>query len=135
RVDLRSEGGAGAKYTFLSGERGSASISLAALYAYEDYEQDPGERDLEAESSARWSARAKATRALGEGTELSHTLFYQPVWDAADDFLLDASTSLSTALLGSLTLALEHQYLHDHTPPPGVRRDDHRFSAVFRYAF
>lgn len=135
RVDVRSEGGAGAKYTFVDDERSEASLSLAGLFAYEDYEQEVGAAPLAAEKTARWSARARGRRSLGEGTELGHTLFYQPVWDAPDDFVLDASTTLSTALLGALTLAVEHQYLHDATPPPDVKRDDHRFSVVFRYVF
>jgi hypothetical protein len=134
RQDLRSEGGAGAKYTFWRGEAGSASISMASLYSYEDFEQDPAMPELPAERSARWSFRAKAQRRLG-GSEIAHTTFYQPVWNRGDDYLVDALTTLSTTIVGAVTLSIEHEYMHDATPPPEVRRDDQRLSVVFKYAF
>jgi hypothetical protein len=46
-----------------------------------------------------------------------------------------ATTSVSTSLLGDLTLAVEHEYLHDATPPPDIEHGDHRMSVVFRYVF
>ena len=42
------------------------------------------------------------------------------------------SSSLSTRLTEALSLVIEHEYLHDATPPPGVARDDQRFSVLFR---
>jgi hypothetical protein len=135
RIDLRSEGGAGAKYTFWNDEGGEASLSLASLYSYEDYEQEPELASLPAEHSARWSLRARGRKRFGEGSEFQHTTFYQPVWNRAGDFVATAATTVSTSLLGDLTLAVEHEYVHDATPPPDIERDDHRMSVVFRYVF
>lgn len=132
RIDLRSEGGAGAKYTFVGGEERELSLSVAGLYSWEDYEQVPELAALPAEKTARWSARARARRAFGD-TQVQHATFYQPVWDTLDDYVLTAATSISTALLGDLSLAVEHEYLHDATPPPDVVRGDHKLSVVFRY--
>jgi hypothetical protein len=134
RLDLRSEGGAGAKYTFWRTEAGSASVSFASLYSYEAFEQEPGLPALPADRTVRWSLRAKAQRRLG-GSEIAHTIFYQPVWNRGRDYLLDAVTALSTTIVGAFTLSIEHEYLRDATPPPDVRRDDQRLAVVLKYVF
>ena len=42
------------------------------------------------------------------------------------------TNSVSTQLLSNLALALAHEYLHDGVPPPGVKQNDQKFSAVLR---
>jgi len=134
RLDLRSEGGAGAKYTVWTGDTGNASISLASLYSFESYKQDPGLTVLPTQRAARWSLRTKGERRLG-GTTFKNTSFYQPVWDQADDFTLELTTSATTRLVGNVNLAVEHEYLHDASPPPDIERNDHKLSVVLRIAF
>lgn len=134
RLDLRSEGGAGAKHTFWRGETGKASLSLASLYSYENFGQEAGLSAIEPRRSARWSLRAKGEKRIGQ-TELQQTSFYQPVWNQAGNFLVEVTSSLSTRLVGDLNLALEHEFLHDAEPPPDVERSDHKLSVMFRYVF
>lgn len=134
RLDLRSEGGAGAKYTFWRGEPGSASVSLATLYSYENFSQEPALPPLPAQHSVRWSLRTRGETNIGRAG-IRQTVFYQPLWDQSSDFLLEATTSLATQLVGDLTLAVEHEFFHDALPPPDVQRSDHKVSVVFRYAF
>jgi len=64
-----------------------------------------------------------------------HVLLYQPLWDHPTDYVLDVTNSVTTELLGRLSLSVEHQYLRDSTPQPGVAADDQKFSVVLRMAF
>jgi len=134
RLDLRSEGGAGAKYTVWTSDTGEASISLASLYSFESYKQEAGLAVLPTERAARWSLRTKGERRLG-GTTFKNTGFYQPVWDRARDFTLDLTSSATTRLVGNVNLAVEHEYLHDASPPPDIERNDHKLSVVLRIVF
>jgi hypothetical protein len=134
RLDLRSEGGAGVKHTFWRSDAGNASLSVASLYSYVDFEQEAGLPPLSPEHSARWSVRGRLERRLGSSL-VKTTTYSQPLWDRGGDFLLDAVTTLTTEILGDLTLSVEHAYLHDASPPAGVLRDDQTLSVVFRYTF
>lgn len=132
RLDFQMDGGAGAKWTFARAERGAASLSLAGLLDYQNFDVVPGAGDPESESLARWSLRFKAERTVQEGTELEHVTFYQPVMDDFGDYVVEVTNTLSTKLMENLTLAVEHLYLRDQVPPPGAARDDQRFSVLFR---
>jgi hypothetical protein len=134
RLDLRSEGGVGLKRTFWSGEGGEASLSVASLYSYEDFDQIQGAEPLSPQRSARWSFRARGERRIG-GSQIKHTTFYQPLWDHSGDYLVNAVTTLTATLVGALALSVEHEYLHDSLPPPDVLRDEQKLSVVFRYTF
>lgn len=135
RVDGRFSGGAGGKWTFWSGASGKASLSAAALYDYQNFKVAPGSGDPESESLARWSVRSKVEKTLPGGASIEQVAFYQPVWDGASDYVLDLTHSISTQVLGNLSLALEHQYLRDSTPQPGVETDDQRFSVLLKMTF
>jgi len=132
RLDFRSNGGVGAKWAFLRGEEGTASLSLATLFDYQNFDQAPGSTDPESETLMRWSLRFKADRTLGEGTELEHVTFFQPVVDDFGDYQVEITNTLSTSLLKNLSLAVEHIYLRDEIPPPGASKDDQKFSVLFR---
>ena len=134
RLDVRSEGGAGIKRTFWKGERGEASLSVASLYSYEDFDQIPGAEPLSPERSARWSFRARGERRIG-ASQLKHTTFYQPLLDRSGDYMIDAVTTLTATLVGALALSIEHEYQHDSLPPPDVLRDEQKLSVVFRSTF
>ncbi len=132
RLDFRSSGGAGAKYTFWSSDAGSASLSGAVLWDYQDFRLDPGSTLAGTESLARWSWRAKADKTISSTTTIENATFYQPAWNRASDFLVTTTTSVSTKVLADVTLSLEHEYLHDSRPPPGVGPDDQKFSVLLK---
>ncbi len=133
-LDLRVSGGAGVKWAFLKGERAQASLSLAALAEYENFDVEPGLGDPESRSLGRWSARFKGARTLGEGTEIENVSYYRPVMDEFGDYEVEITNTLSTSLMENLTLAVEHVYLHDEVPPPGAEKDDQKYSVLFRLA-
>lgn len=135
RLDGRFSGGAGGKWTFWSASSGKASLSAAALYDYQNFKVAPGSGDPESESLARWSVRTKVEKKLSSGASFEQVAFYQPVWDGASDYVLDLTHSIATQVLGNLSLAVEHQYLRDSTPQPGVASDDQRFSVLLKMAF
>ncbi len=135
RLDLRFSGGAGAKWTFWTGGPGKASVRAAALYDYQNFSEAAASRAAPSESLARWSVRSKLERRLSATASFEHVAFWQPVWDDAGDYLLDVTHSLSTRLQSRFTLALEHQFLRDASPPPGVETSDQRFSVVLKMAF
>ena len=132
KLDFRSNGGAGGKYTFWNGDSGDASVSAALLWDYQDLRLDPGSTHAETESVARWSIRAKGEKTLSKTTTVEHTTFYQPVWDRTSDFLVTMTTSVSTKVLKDVSLSIEHEFLHDSVPPPGVGPDDQKFSVLLK---
>lgn len=132
RIDVRSSGGGGVKYTFARGETGSASISDALLFEYENLARR-GDPTVEgSKTRLRWSVRLKAEKTLDGEAKIQHTSFFQPVFDHLGDYLIEATTQISTPVFGDLDLAVEHEYLRDSTPVEGVKADDQRFSVLFR---
>lgn len=132
RIDFQSSGGAGAKLTILSSQASEVSASLAAIYDYQNFALAPSSPEEESDWVARWSSRLAGERRFGNGAQLDHTLFYQPAMADFGDYVIEATTSLSTSLLGSLSLAVEHVYLRDSRPPPGAERNDQKYSVLFR---
>jgi hypothetical protein len=132
RLDLRTSAGAGARYRFCEAERGSASISGALLYSYENFAPDPELADslsVPSEQNARLSWRLKGERELTENVTLEHVTFYQPVWDTVDDYLLDAQTTARVRVSDAVALTISYIFERDSTPPPDVGRDDRLFTA------
>ena len=131
RVDLRSEGGAGARYRLWRSDSGSLSATVGTIFSYRDFDQGSGP-PAPAEKNVHWNVRFEGDKTVGD-TEFRHQTFYQPVWDQAGDYFIEMTNSVSTKLIGDLSLGMEHEYSYDATPPPEVGRTDQKLSAVFRY--
>ncbi|MEN8375547.1 MAG: DUF481 domain-containing protein [Gemmatimonadota bacterium] len=132
RLDVRSNSGGGARLRFWKSDRGEASISGAVLYSYENFAPESGASELRfvaTEQHARLSWRGRIERDLSENVALEHTTFYQPVWDAFDDYLLDALTTVRVRVNSAIALTTAFRYLRDATPPSGVGRDDRLLTA------
>ena len=134
KIDLKVNGGVGAKWTFLRYSGGKASVSLAGIIDYEDLELAAASTAEEARSVGRWSGRFKFDHEFGTGAAFQHITFWQPQIGKFADYLIEVSNSLSTRLLTNLSLVIQHEYLHDEVPPEGVQADDHKFSVVLRVA-
>ncbi len=134
KLDFKSSGGLGANLTMWRGPEGTAALSAAALYDYENFTLGPGSAGPGSRGSARWSFRVTVERKLGTDAAFKHVSFFQPQWNALGDYLMDATNSVSTKIIESLSLVVRHEYLRDSVPPPGARRDDQRFSVVLRAA-
>jgi hypothetical protein len=135
RLDARFSGGAGGKWTAWDSDAGSASVSAAALFDYQNFTVAAGSGGPETKKGARWSVRSKIEKKLSASASFEQVAFYQPLWDKGSDYVLDVTNSVNTQILGNLSLALEHQFLRDSSPPQGVEPDDQRFSVVLKVAF
>ena len=129
KLAQKINGGAGARYTFLrkDKDKSQASLSWGAIWDFEKYTDDQASRRL-----VRWNGRLSVDHDFGDGAAFEHTLTYQPQADQVGDYLIDATTSVTSKLLSNVSLAVNHEYLHDSVPPEGVRPDDQKFSVVLR---
>jgi hypothetical protein len=103
QIDLRTSGGAGAKYRFIDNERTRLDVSLAALLERTDPRARAG-IEPQITSIGRWSARLRARRALGDAAELQLVTFFRPNMDDLDDHTWDLTASMQYALSDLLGL-------------------------------
>lgn len=125
RLDLRANGGAGVKRVLVNTAQSNLSISMAALYSHQQLRAEPGLPPEPREDMARWSWRLKGAHELQSGVRLEGIVFYQPIWDRAADYLLDADAAVRVRLSQRLGLNVTYSYNRDSTPPTDVRPDDH----------
>ena len=128
RIDLRTDGGAGAKYTLSRGET-SASISLALLHTYENFRAVGTDPAPETRNNARWSLRARASQRMSEGWQVENTTFSKPVHNQLGDYDIDSVTKLSAILNSRLALTFSYKYRLDSTPAEGVGGEDQFLTA------
>jgi hypothetical protein len=105
QINLRTSGGAGAKYRIVDSERSRIDISLAALAERTDPRERPGVAH-EVTSVGRWSGRFRVRQGLGEAAEFQLVSFYRPRMDEMRDYTWDLTTSLQYALSSTLGLRL-----------------------------
>lgn len=128
KLDLRSNSGAGVKFSFWKASNGSAAISGAILHSYDNYTSGDGAH-LDSRHSARWSWRFTGRRRLGESIWVDNVTFYQPVWDHSSEYLVAIDTSVRVPMNKHIALMLSHSYERDSMPPEGVHKDDHVLKA------
>jgi hypothetical protein len=130
RLDVRLSSGAGGKRTLYRADDGDeTSLSLALLYSFEriaPQAPEEGEPIASAKHShqARWSLRGRSRFELRDGVTLSHTTFFQPLWDEMADYLLRSNTSLKVLLTERLALSVEYQIEREARPPEGIAPND-----------
>ncbi len=126
RLDLRSKTGAGVRYGFHKGERGQASLRLAALYSHERF--DP-RAERASRSDGTWSLILDGNQRLGSNVRVTSTSTFDPVMGDLADYNLEVRSALSTRMTSNLALTLGHNYTYDSTPVADVRPADQRFQA------
>lgn len=104
RIDLRYSGGAGAKYVLVRSERTASDLSLAVLAERSLLPDTAGPR-IE-RTLARYSARYRLEREIGERVALAHETFFRPEVDALDRFTLTSRTSFAYKVAEFLALQL-----------------------------
>jgi hypothetical protein len=128
RLELRSNSGAGVKYTITRSQKGSASISVAALHSYDSFISTI-DAPLDSRQSARWSWRFKGGRNLGERVQVENISFYQPVWNRPGEYQMTIESAVRVPMSQRISMSLSHSYDRDSVAPEGVRRDDHLVKA------
>ena len=132
QLDLRLNGGAGAKYTAARRPDGSEalSISMALLHSMERRTPPVDTAETTAQLSrnlARWSTRVRAGHEVRRGTEVTHRTYYQPVWDDLADYLLRSETGLRFSLTERVALSMVYQWNRDTSLPADTSPDDRLF--------
>lgn len=128
RMRVRTDGGAGARYMFWRRGGEEFSVSMATLYSRQDFFPSPTGEITPSRTDARFSARLRLRRNLGDA-RIEHTTFYRPVYNHLDDYTYDATTRLSTKLNEHISFAVTYLFKHNTTPPIGVGREDQSFQA------
>jgi hypothetical protein len=111
QIDLRTSGGAGAKYRFIDSERSRLDASVAALLERTAARaRDGGESEVAA--IGRWSGRVRARRAMGTAAEVQLVTFFRPNMSDFDDHTWDLTASMQYALsdLLGLRVSLVNRY-------------------------
>lgn len=134
RMRLRSDGGAGAKYTLWRNGSEEASLSLAGLYSRQAFFPLATGELTPVRTDARFSGRARVRRHFGDA-RVEHTSFFRPVLDELNDYTYDATTRVSTKLNQLISVAFTHIYRHNSQPPEGVGREDQTFQAGITVQF
>jgi N-acetylated-alpha-linked acidic dipeptidase len=134
RMRLRTDGGAGAKYTFWERRNEEVSLSLAGLYSRQEFFPRPNGDVTPHRTNARWSGRGRVRRQFDD-VRIEHTSFFQPVYDRLSDYNYDATTRIGTRLNERISLTFTHVYKHNSTPPEGVVREDQSFQAGITVQF
>jgi hypothetical protein len=134
RLDVRLATGGGGKYTYGRWTGGKASLSLAGVWTLDQFttvDDQPSEKDR---NEARFSWRSKVDHAFPGGrASFQQISFYQPVWNEWGDYIFIAQTSLRAQIVGSLSMQVAHEFIHDETPVSGVGQDDWKLNVSFRY--
>ncbi len=125
-IDLRSQSGAGLKYTFVNIPEIKASISAAGIYDYTNLREKPGNNDSR---TWRLSTRLKFTLTLfNSSLILAHATFYQPSYKSLKNAIWRSETDLSLPLTGFLFISSTYSYIHEDVVPAGVKKDDHKLT-------
>lgn len=125
KLDLRASGGFGAKRTFWrQGDWEDLSLSGAALFSYEDLAPADTAATGATKRQFRWSVRFRVRRRIGEALEVEHVTFFQPRFDAMDDYLANSRTATRVALTEHLAFSVALLYEYDSTPPVDVHAED-----------
>ena len=135
RLDFQADGGGGVKWTVTEDERTELSLSWAGIFDYQNFDLPEGSVEDGSEFLGRSSFRLKGERKIGERAAFEHVSFYQPAFSDMGDYVVEVTNSLSSTVLGNLSMVLEHAYLRDSRPPPGAEPDDQKYSVIFRLAF
>jgi hypothetical protein len=127
RLDLLSNTGIGAKWTYFRNAAGAASVSLAAIHSYKAIMvQTPAPPGIEPRSTtARLSLRPKVVQRHPSGVSIEQTSFFQPAVDDAADYMIESSTRINFVLTRTSSMFVQHSYRADSRPPLGIKREDH----------
>ncbi len=132
-IDLRSQSGAGVKYTFINIPELKASLSAAGIYDYTNLKERPGNSDSR---TWRLSARLKfKTDLFGGRLLLSHYTFYQPSLKDFKNVIWRSESEFSAPLTDFLALITTYSFTHEAVVPEGVKKEDHYLTFGLELSF
>ncbi len=137
-IDLRSQTGAGVKYTFLelgkedtgnSADKLKISISGAGIHDYTNLKDRPGNYDCNIwRISLRFKAEGSFINSL---FGFSHITFFQPSVKRLKNAIWRSDTQFLISLTDLLSFSTTFRYTHQDVVPMGVKNDDYKLTFGF----
>ncbi|MCW8918554.1 MAG: DUF481 domain-containing protein [Gammaproteobacteria bacterium] len=119
RLTLRTLAGGGARFTLIDRpERGLVVAGLGAFWSREEI--DDAYADAGDDTLWRANGYLVAKYRFSPSAQLTNTLYYQPAFEAVDDYRLIEQFALAVTLTDTLTLGLTIDHAYDSRPPIGV---------------
>jgi hypothetical protein len=123
KLDLRSGGHMGMRYSLWRASEGSVQFSVSALYSYESF-TNPGGPPLESRENARWSWWFRGSRKFGDRLRIENSTTYEPVWNRSSQFFFSVVSSANVPMSDKIAVFMSHEYAHDSMALPDVKKDD-----------
>lgn len=138
KIDLRSRGGAGVKYTFVRTETALLDVSLALLAERTSFDVDvpiasPEDGSIdEEETLGRWSWRLRAKREIGDDrVVLESETFYRPEIDALGRYVVETTQSAAYRVTDTVSLKLSFVDTYDSEAETRGARSNHDGQLLF----
>jgi hypothetical protein len=142
-IDLRSQTGAGVKYTFLelvkedsgnsAADKLKFSISGAGIHDYTNLKDRPGNYDSNIwRISLRFKAEGSFINSL---FGFSHITFFQPSVKRLKNAIWRSDTQFLVGLTDLLSFSTTFRYTHQDVVPMGVKNDDYKLTFGFSINF
>lgn len=125
-IDLRSQTGAGAKYTFVHDPLHLTSASLALVYDQTDLAQKPGNFDA---YKYRLSFRSRTRQTLLDSNLLiGYTFFYQPALNDFASYNIRFDSYIDVPVTKRLFLRASYLYTFEDVVSVGRKRADNKLT-------
>lgn len=125
-IEIRSQSGAGLKYTFIRDSKHKSSVSAALIYDYTNLIQKPGNYDVDAK---RLSMRLKSRQdLLSSRMILSFTGFYQPSLDDFSAANIRIDVSIDFPIVKKVYLRTSYLYSFEDVVSVGRKRVDNKIT-------
>jgi hypothetical protein len=125
-IELRSQSGAGIKYTFVPFPNYKSSLSAAGIYDYTNYKNIEGYSDSR---TFRISVRLKTKLLLfGERFLISHVTFYQPSVKEIRDRIWNSETTLGINISEIFSFNTTYKYHYEFYTVQDRKKHDHELT-------
>jgi hypothetical protein len=122
-IDIRSQSGAGIKYTFVPFARYKSSLSAAGLFDYTNYKNIAGYKDSK---TFRISVRFKTKLLLfDEKLTITNVTFYQPSIKEIRDRIWQSESSLAFGISEILSFITTYRYHYEFYTVEDRKKHDH----------
>ena len=112
-------------------EGGKGYFGIGGFYEHINYTSaiDPQEEQV------RISSYFAYTIKLGDDSDLSYSLFYQPQYDKLEDYITSHKANIQLHVYKALFLNLSISWDIDNNPPQGVKENDFSQETTFVFKF
>ena len=136
RLNLRALLGGGSRFSLSnSGEKNITHIGVGGFYSVEDLTNSSSTTDNGVESVWRANIYLLERITLNNNISIFETLYFQPSFEALDDFRILNILGLKSKFTEQFSLSLTFEITHDSAPPQGVEKTDLNYVTSVEYSF